>query len=180
MGGMLTGQVIAVRVLGLVVLGGVISAVVSLYISYKSLEEKRDTDVEDSAPMSVVPTGFYDFGSVDVLEEEEVNDFPPDFRVIIHGGAGVVSKGIDSKPFFDALTRIMGQAYKYAKDGDRTVTGTTISIGVTMIQYDSIRCRVTMIFFSPTALDLAEYCVMLLEDDILFNAGTVICSSSST
>lgn len=37
-----------------------------------------------------------------------------------------------------------------------------------------------MIFVSPIALDLAEYCVMLLEDDILFNAGTVICSSSSS
>lgn len=131
MGGMLNGHVIAGRVLGFVVLGGVISAAVSLFISYKCLEEKRDADCDDSAPISVVPTGFYDFGSVDVLEEEEVNDFPPDFRVIIHGGAGVVSKGIDSKPFFDALTRIMGQAYKYAKDGDRTATGMTTSVGTT-------------------------------------------------
>jgi isoaspartyl peptidase/L-asparaginase-like protein (Ntn-hydrolase superfamily) len=45
------------------------------------------------------------------------------------------------------------------------------------IEHASIYSRVTMIFFSPTALDLAEYCVMLLEDDILFNAGKVLISS---
>lgn len=179
MGGMLNGQVIAGRVLGCVVLGSFISAAISLYVSCKSAKGKGDASCDDFPPMSVVPTRFpYDFGSVDVLEEEEDNDFPPDFRVIIHGGAGVVSKGIDSKPFFDALTRIMGQAYKYAKDGDRTVTGKTTSIGISnCIRPHQFSCNHDPI--PPIALDLAEYCVMLLEDDILFNAGAVTYSSSS-
>lgn len=56
-------------------------------------------------------------------DDSEGNDFPPDFRVIIHGGAGVVSKGIDSKPFFDSLSRIMTDAYKYAKKEGNTITG---------------------------------------------------------
>lgn len=64
------------------------------------------------------------------------------------GGAGVVSKGIDSKPFFDALTRIMTDAYKFAKAG-QSVKGKQ----------------------SITALDLVEYTVTLLENDPLFNAG---------
>jgi beta-aspartyl-peptidase (threonine type) len=64
------------------------------------------------------------------------------------GGAGVVSKGIDSKPFFDALTRIMTDAYKFAKAGQ------------------SMKGK-----HSITALDLVEYTVTLLENDPLFNAG---------
>lgn len=29
----------------------------------------------------------------------------------------MISKEIDSKPFFDSLTRIMTEAYRYAKEG---------------------------------------------------------------
>jgi isoaspartyl peptidase/L-asparaginase-like protein (Ntn-hydrolase superfamily) len=66
----------------------------------------------------------------------------------VAGGAGVVSKEIDSKPFFDALTRIMTDAYKFAKAGK------------------SMKGELTI-----TALDLVEYTVTLLENDPLFNAG---------
>lgn len=114
---MFNGHVMAARVLGLVIVGGFISTGISLYLSSRSKKSKREIDDARSKFDDIVP---YDFDCVDV---ESANDFPPDFRMIIHGGAGVVSKGIDSKPFFDALTRIMGEAYKFAKDGDRTITG---------------------------------------------------------
>lgn len=120
---MLSTHLTAGRALGLMVLGGIISTGVTLYISSLTRRAKRVAenleDMESSFSQSGV-TGKY---GTDAQDGESENDFPPDFRIIIHGGAGVVSKGIDSKPFFDSLTRIMGEAYKFAKDGDNTATG---------------------------------------------------------
>ena len=105
------------RVLGLSILSGIISTCISYYLLNATSKRRVETSDDDH-----LDTTSYGFDSVDAMDDS-LNDFPPDFRVIIHGGAGVVSKGIDSKPFFDALTRIMGEAYKFAKDGDKTVTG---------------------------------------------------------
>ena len=60
----------------------------------------------------------------------------------------MVSKEIDSKPFFDALNRIISDAYRFAKAGQS-------SSGIGPV----------------TALDIVEFTVRLLEDDPLFNAG---------
>ena len=108
------------RMFGLVIVSGIISTCVSYYLITAS--SKRRVETSDDDHQLSHRTTPYDFDSVEAADDS-MNDFPPDFRVIIHGGAGVVSKGIDSKPFFDALTRIMGEAYKFAKDGDNTVTG---------------------------------------------------------
>ena len=35
------------------------------------------------------------------------------------GGAGVVSKDIDGKPFYDSLSKIMAEAYSFAKKGSK-------------------------------------------------------------
>jgi hypothetical protein len=48
------------------------------------------------------------------------------------GGAGVVSKDIDGKPFIDSLTRVMAEAYSYAKKGSKdsgkkVLTGTDVA-----------------------------------------------------
>ena len=124
--GMFNVHVMSGRMLGCVIVSGIISTCVSYYLitaSSKRRVEISDDDHQLSHRMG--NTDPYDFDSVEAMDDS-LNDFPPDFRVIIHGGAGVVSKGIDSKPFFDALTRIMGEAYKFAKDGDNTVTGDRI------------------------------------------------------
>ena len=119
--GMFNVQWMSGRVLGLSILSGIISTCVSYYLINASSKRRVETS-DDDHQLSHRDTTSYNFDSVDAMDDL-LNDFPPDFRVIIHGGAGVVSKGIDSKPFFDALTRIMGEAYKFAKDGDKTVTG---------------------------------------------------------
>jgi hypothetical protein len=119
--GMFNVQWMSGRVLGLSILSGIISTCVSYYLINAPSKRRVETS-DDDHQLSHRDTTSYDFDSVDAMDDS-LNDFPPDFRVIIHGGAGVVSKGIDSKPFFDALTRIMGEAYKFAKDGDKTVTG---------------------------------------------------------
>jgi beta-aspartyl-peptidase (threonine type) len=76
-------------------------------------------------------------GSCDDVSAEERDDF----CIVLHGGAGVISKNIDSAPHRQALSRIISQAYSMAKS----------------TQY--------------SALDIAEYVVVLLEDEHLFNAG---------
>ena len=106
------------RLLGLAIASGIISTCLSYYWIVTPSKRRVKTGDDDNQ----LSHRTNDFSSVHAMDDS-LNDFPPDFRVIIHGGAGVVSKGIDSKPFFDALTRIMGEAYKFAKDGDNTVTG---------------------------------------------------------
>jgi Asparaginase len=71
------------------------------------------------------------------------NSPPVKFRFVIHGGAGVISESIDSKPFYNSLSRIVSETYKYASNGGSSIT----------------------------ALDVVEFAVRLLEDDPLFNAG---------
>jgi hypothetical protein len=55
--------------------------------------------------------------------------------VVLKGGAGVISKEIDSKPFFDSLTRIMTEAYRFAKEGGNASGNKTIS----GVEYESTR-----------------------------------------
>ena len=65
------------------------------------------------------------------------------FTIVIHGGAGIISKKIESQPYYEALRDILQQTYSFAsnnKDG-------------------------------MTALDVVEFGVMLLENNPLFNAG---------
>ena len=65
------------------------------------------------------------------------------FAIVIHGGAGVISKKIESQPYCKALRDILQETFTFAstnKDG-------------------------------ITALDVVEYGVMLLENNPLFNAG---------
>lgn len=125
---MLSDGVTAVRVLGLVVVGGVISTGLSLYLSFRFRSSKRGDESHDPSPDQSLHNN-HDHNEINRRDVCEVmTDIPLDFRVVIHGGAGVVSKGIDSKPFFDALTRIMADAYKFAKDGEKTgVTGIKFS-----------------------------------------------------
>ena len=120
---MLSTHLTAGRALGLMALGGIISFGVTLYISSLTHKVKRVEDDFEDTESSFSQSGLTGKFGIDAQDGESENDFPPDFRIIIHGGAGVVSKGIDSKPFFDSLTRIMGEAYKFAKDGDNTATG---------------------------------------------------------
>lgn len=52
--------------------------------------------------------------------------------LFLTGGAGVVSKDIDGKPFIDSLSRVMAEAYSYAKKGSKdsgksVLTGTDVS-----------------------------------------------------
>lgn len=52
--------------------------------------------------------------------------------LLLTGGAGVVSKDIDGKPFIDSLTRVMAEAYSYAKKGSKdsgksVLTGTGVA-----------------------------------------------------
>ena len=115
---------VAARVLGLVIVGGVLSTGLSFCFSSLSRKAKGgDNNVGSYSDQTILVNGGHDGingGDVGKI----VNDIPPDFRVVIHGGAGVVSEGIDSKPFFNALTRIMADAYKFAKDGESNgVTG---------------------------------------------------------
>lgn len=123
---MFAGHSVAVRVLGFAVIGGVITTGITFYLR-KNRKDRNDSSSHRSARSQS------DYDEINQIEDnsprnkqisDTENDFPPDFRVIIHGGAGVVSKGIDSKPFFDALTRIMADAYKFAKNGGDSVTGT--------------------------------------------------------
>ena len=52
----------------------------------------------------------------------------PSFHFVRLGGAGVVSKEIDPKPFYESLTRIMTNAYRFAKAG-KNITGTGPATG---------------------------------------------------
>lgn len=63
------------------------------------------------------------------------------FKILIHGGAGVISKELDSSPYYAALNGILKQLYLYS-------------------QHPNI-----------SAVDIVEYGVILLEDNPLFNAG---------
>lgn len=113
------------RTIGLVFIGGIVTTGLFFYFSQHSCifdEEEKEKRLIDPS----VDNSFYN-EIYDDINEDKVDESPPDFRIIIHGGAGVVSKGIDSKPFFDSLTRIMADAYKYAKVGMENVTGTYLS-----------------------------------------------------
>ena len=115
---------VAARVLGLVIVGGVLSTGLSFCFSSLSRKAKSCEDHVGPYAARIIPVdgGHNEIDEGDICEMR--NDIPPDFRVVIHGGAGVVSEGIDSKPFFNALTRIMADAYKFAKDGESNgVTG---------------------------------------------------------
>lgn len=63
------------------------------------------------------------------------------FKILIHGGAGVISKDLDGSSYFEALSGIIKQLYLYSQRKD------------------------------ISAVDIVEYGVMLLEDCPLFNAG---------
>ena len=63
--------------------------------------------------------------------------------IVIHGGAGVISKETDPNPYYDALKRIISTSYQFAVELDG-------------------KC-------SP--VDVVEFAVKLLEDEPLFNAG---------
>ena len=53
----------------------------------------------------------------------------PSFHFNWLGGAGVVSKDIDPKPFYESLTSIMTNAYRFAKAG-KNISGTGPATGV--------------------------------------------------
>ena len=76
------------------------------------------------------------------------------FTVAIHGGAGVISKSIDGKPYKTALIRILKDIYQY----------------FTSLQSQSLTFNV---------IDIVEYATVLLEEEPLFNAGkgSVYCSN---
>lgn len=113
-------QIVTARAIGFIFIGGIVTTGLSFYLSKPS----RVLDEEEDEPKIMLPIDDSYYKEIyDDINEKEVTEFPPDFRVIIHGGAGVVSKGIDSKPFFESLTRIMTDAYKYAKFGKDNVTG---------------------------------------------------------
>ena len=120
-------QFITVRLLGLVIVGGVLTTGLSFYLS-------RKKGKNGSSGGHRLSRAYSDYDEINSREEassalrEASSDSPLDFRVIIHGGAGVVSKGIDSKPFFDALTRIMADAYAFAKAGGESVSGEHSSV----------------------------------------------------
>ena len=66
-----------------------------------------------------------------------------DFQVIIHGGAGIISKSIDGAAYFAALERIIRKIHSF-------ITSTASDV---------------------TAVDVVEFAVKQLEDEPLFNAG---------
>jgi hypothetical protein len=127
-------QIVTARSIGLVFIGGIVTTGLGFYFSQpsrllKEEEEEEEKEEEKEIDDFLVPidNSFYNEIYDDINENKvKVDEFPPDFRIVIHGGAGVVSKGIDSKPFFESLTRIMADAYKYAKVGKENVTGTII------------------------------------------------------
>lgn len=64
------------------------------------------------------------------------------FTVVLHGGAGTISKGVDSAPYYHALSEILQNTYSYIMNTNEI-----------------------------SAVDVAEYTVKQLEDSELFNAG---------
>lgn len=130
------------RILIVLFIAGIMTTCLSLYLSTTSRKFVQEFSTKYNSPMRL--RHFTALKS----SSNEISVDKPDFMLVIHGGAGVVSKEIDSKPFYDALTRIMTEAYRFAKAG-KTVTGIN----------------------GLTALDLVEFTVKLLENDPLFNAG---------
>lgn len=64
-----------------------------------------------------------------------------DFVFLIHGGAGVISKTIESEPYVSALKRIIQDSFNFAKNAN------------------------------VSAVDIVEFAVIQLENEPLFNAG---------
>ena len=71
------------------------------------------------------------------------NDKKKKFVFALHGGAGVIAKTLDSKPYKAALQRIVTEVYTFASRPHPTIT----------------------------AVDVVEFAVNLLENEPLFNAG---------
>ena len=67
-----------------------------------------------------------------------------DFVVLIHGGAGVISKNIDSSPYYDALKSVIRSVLIFINESKSS---------------------------DLNALDVVEFAVKVLEDNPLFNAG---------
>jgi beta-aspartyl-peptidase (threonine type) len=94
------------------------------------------------AAVCAMRSGYLRINLHDEDEDNEVNHSGNhDFCIVLHGGAGVISKNLDSGPYKASLSRIIANAYNMAMTREHT------------------------------ALDLAEYVVTLLEDEHLFNAG---------
>lgn len=72
---------------------------------------------------------------------ENQKNAPVTFRILIHGGAGVIDKGIESSPYYSALFRILKDVTKFANES------------------------------AKSAIDIVEFAVVQLEDEPLFNAG---------
>ena len=115
----------AARVFGLVIIGGVVTTGLSFLVLNPFLRYRKKDDGKNSVQNRHIrsPSDYDEINSREESKFEAATDAPLDFRIVIHGGAGVVSKGIDSKPFFDSLTRIMADAYNHAKSSENTVTG---------------------------------------------------------
>jgi hypothetical protein len=138
--GRMVVQIVTARSIGLVFIGGIVTTGLGFYFSQPSRllkEEEKEKEIDDL--LVPIDDSFYNEIYDDINENKvKVDEFPPDFRIVIHGGAGVVSKGIDSKPFFESLTRIMADAYKYAKVGKENVTGT-------IFEYTYVNIRTVLI-----------------------------------
>jgi len=76
------------------------------------------------------------------FKNKKINKSLSKFCVLIHGGAGDISKNIDDKSYYAALESIINNIYKFIK------TNSNI-----------------------TAVDICEFAVKLFEDNPLFNAG---------
>ena len=80
--------------------------------------------------------------AINVVRKNKRTRTAESFTIVIHGGAGVISKKIESQPYYEALRDILQETFSFASSKD-----------------------------GMTALDVVEFGVMLLENNPLFNAG---------
>lgn len=76
------------------------------------------------------------------FKNKKINKFLSKFCILIHGGAGDISKNIDDKSYYAALESIINNIYKFIKTSPNI-----------------------------TAVDICEFAVKLFEDNSLFNSG---------
>lgn len=81
-----------------------------------------------------------------VPDNNDMCELKSTFIFLIHGGAGVVSKTIDSQPYYDSLKGVLSATYHFIEE--------------------CIKSRKNI-----SAVDIVECAVKLLEDNPLFNAG---------